>query len=732
MTAVLATPPFLYFADSNGNPLSGGYVYTYAAGTDTPKATYTDDTGNTEMPNPIELDDAGRATWWLIGSYKYVIKDALGNTITTTDNVTAFSTLAEQNDAFFQTFSGNGTQTAFTLSEDLGTEEKALMIFVNSGLQANIANGNFATDTIWTKGAGWTIGAGVATAAGAISTAISQTATVSLVAGQAYSVTYTITRSAGGLIPSIGGQNGTERTASGTYREVIVAGSSQTIAFTGNAFTGTLDDVVISVADSAGYDIIAPTAYTLNGTALTFATAPATGTNNIYVFAPSLLLGAASAAAAAAEASATAALTSETNAAASATAAAASAVSAAGFAQSKNQWVFSSTTTMSDPGTGNLRFNAAVASTTAIAISNLAGNIGNPDLSAWTGSFDDSSNPIKGTLYIFKDQNNFAFFNITGSTTSSAGWNQLAVAYLTSAGTISNTDNIYLGFAAAGDQGATGPGTGDVIGPISATDNAFSRFNNSGTVIQNSGVICDDSNNVSGMNALNVGASSFSTTTQGNFALVGASPIQHWYENDAAADSKLWRLLVNAASWSLRTRTDLDGNGTTAYNIDRSGTNVTGQTWNNNSGYYNFNGGTGIRVDSATAAAVPAAGDLNAKRLLVNGAIVTPFLGNYTSGQTAYTNAGTFTLTHGLGGVPNLIQARLVCTTADAGYSVNDVVVAPLGGANGADYGYSAVITSTSIIVRISTNGLTLPNSGTGAATALTAANWRFIFKAWI
>jgi len=314
--AVLGVPPYLQFFDADGNPLAGGTITTYAAGTTTPKATYTDSTGNTVADNPIELDSSGipdtaNGSMWLIGSYKFVVKDALGNTIRTTDNVTAFTTLAEANDAYFQSFSGTGSQTAFTTSDDLGTEEKGLMIFVDSGTPTVIANGDFATDTIWTKGAGWTIGSGVATATGAISTGISQNATVTLVAGLAYNVTYTITRSAGGLIPSIGGQNGTERTASGTYRETIVAGSTQNIAFTGNGFTGTLDAVTISLANGKGYEILSPSAYTINGTALTFATAPASGTNNIYVFAPTLLLGAASAAAGAAEASATAALASE-------------------------------------------------------------------------------------------------------------------------------------------------------------------------------------------------------------------------------------------------------------------------------------------------------------------------------------------------------------------------------------------------------------------------------------
>ena len=48
------------FFDNNGNPLSGGKLYTYAAGTTTPQATYASAAGSTLNTNPIILDAAGR------------------------------------------------------------------------------------------------------------------------------------------------------------------------------------------------------------------------------------------------------------------------------------------------------------------------------------------------------------------------------------------------------------------------------------------------------------------------------------------------------------------------------------------------------------------------------------------------------------------------------------------------------------------------------------------------
>ena len=322
--SVLLLPPIFQFFDNNGDPLANGFVDTFAAGTTTRLATYTDSTGTIAAPNPIQLDSAGRPTSgsgaiWGEGAYKFIVRDANGVQVgATLDNVISFNSLADATNAYAETFSGNGVQTVFTASADLGTDPKALLVSTASGLQNIIANGDFATDTVWTKGAGWTIGAGVATATGAISTALSQGPILTVIAGQAYAVTYTITRSAGGLIPSIGGQNGTERTASGTYREIIIAAATTPVAFTGNAFTGTLDNVTITVATNQNMMLLAANAYTVNGTSITFATPPALGVNNIDVRAPSLLVGAASSAAALAQLYAANALVSQTSAAASA------------------------------------------------------------------------------------------------------------------------------------------------------------------------------------------------------------------------------------------------------------------------------------------------------------------------------------------------------------------------------------------------------------------------------
>ncbi len=58
-TAVLMPMPVIQFSDANGNPLAGGYVYTYEAGTSINQATYTDSTGTTVNTDPVVLNAAG-------------------------------------------------------------------------------------------------------------------------------------------------------------------------------------------------------------------------------------------------------------------------------------------------------------------------------------------------------------------------------------------------------------------------------------------------------------------------------------------------------------------------------------------------------------------------------------------------------------------------------------------------------------------------------------------------
>jgi hypothetical protein len=105
------------FFTNTGAVLTGGKLYTYAAGTTTPLPSYTTSAGNVARTNPVVLDAAGRVPdsgeiWITSASYKFVLKDSNDVLIATYDNVSGIGAASYQ----VQNFTGNGVTTAFTLS----------------------------------------------------------------------------------------------------------------------------------------------------------------------------------------------------------------------------------------------------------------------------------------------------------------------------------------------------------------------------------------------------------------------------------------------------------------------------------------------------------------------------------------------------------------------------------------------------------------------------------------
>ncbi len=110
------------FLDNNSNPLTGGKLYTYAAGTTTPKATYITNVGNVAHAKPIILDAAGRipsgGEIWLTDSdsYKFALYTSADVLIATYDNVT-----------------GNGSGILASLASSSGS---SLVGFIQDGANA--------------------------------------------------------------------------------------------------------------------------------------------------------------------------------------------------------------------------------------------------------------------------------------------------------------------------------------------------------------------------------------------------------------------------------------------------------------------------------------------------------------------------------------------------------------------------------------------------------------------
>lgn len=105
----LGPDPIATFLTTTGAPLAGGKIFTYAAGTSTPLATYTDSTGLIQNANPVILNSAGQASiWFTSAAYKITVQNSAGVPQYTTDNF-LISSLLSSNNAFLgnNTFAGS-------------------------------------------------------------------------------------------------------------------------------------------------------------------------------------------------------------------------------------------------------------------------------------------------------------------------------------------------------------------------------------------------------------------------------------------------------------------------------------------------------------------------------------------------------------------------------------------------------------------------------------------------
>ena len=109
------------FLDNSGNVLTGGKIFTYAAGTTTPQVAYGDSTGATPLSNPIILNAAGRVPTgeiWLTDGlvYKFVLTDSNDVLIATYDNIIGINSnfVNFSNQQEIQTATAG--QTVFTLT----------------------------------------------------------------------------------------------------------------------------------------------------------------------------------------------------------------------------------------------------------------------------------------------------------------------------------------------------------------------------------------------------------------------------------------------------------------------------------------------------------------------------------------------------------------------------------------------------------------------------------------
>ncbi len=135
------------FFDNSGQVLTGGLLYTYLAGTTTPAATYTSNTGTQFHTNPIILDASGRipngGEVWLAQNiqYKFVLKDANSVLIGTWDNIIGINSNFLNYSVQEETQTATQGQTVFTLATISYTPgTNTLSVYVNGSKQIPVLN----------------------------------------------------------------------------------------------------------------------------------------------------------------------------------------------------------------------------------------------------------------------------------------------------------------------------------------------------------------------------------------------------------------------------------------------------------------------------------------------------------------------------------------------------------------------------------------------------------------
>ena len=141
------------FFTAGGIPLVGGKVYTYAAGTTTPLATYTTAAASTPNTNPVILDSRGEASiFFSAANYKIVVKDSLDSTIWTQDNLagdaaaTIVANLAASTGSSLVGHIASGTGAVATTVQSKLRERVTAFDMLSAAQKADALAGTFTLD----------------------------------------------------------------------------------------------------------------------------------------------------------------------------------------------------------------------------------------------------------------------------------------------------------------------------------------------------------------------------------------------------------------------------------------------------------------------------------------------------------------------------------------------------------------------------------------------------------
>lgn len=247
MTAfVLPNPKQQYFQNGGTLPLVGGKVYTYAVGSSTPKATYSDSTALVPNSNPIILDSRGEAKIYWDGFYRIEVRDASNSLIYAVDNV-GLSDGTIDGVPIGSTTRSTGAFTTVAVTDTLTTGGNATL--GNASTDAHV----FIGSVLISNGLSVTTGASALQAISGISLAISGASALQAVTATTVTAT-TVTATTVVASGNIGGPRLlTTTTGSAAAPAIVVgAGSNGFIAGVTNGVSAVTNGVERNRIDSTG------------------------------------------------------------------------------------------------------------------------------------------------------------------------------------------------------------------------------------------------------------------------------------------------------------------------------------------------------------------------------------------------------------------------------------------------------------------------------------------------
>jgi len=116
----------------------------------------------------------------------------------------------------------------------------------------------------------------------------------------------------------------------------------------------------------------------------------------------------------------------------------------------------------------------------------------------------------------------------------------------------------------------------------------------------------------------------------------------------------------------------------------------------------------------------------------VVGAVPSPFSTEFISADQTVTFSSVLTVAHGLASKPKLVQVSLKNATAELNYSTGDEVCVSLSADGSTVNGFIWYAWDATNVKVFTTSRALVPDKSTGTRTDITAANWKFVVRAWL